>query len=108
MSDIEALCERVVLVADGRVLTDGTVSDLRSRHGRDRYLIVETNVEVEDPDAQWVGRSGDRTTLRFDPDRISAATLIGRLCERYPVRDVVVTAPPIEEIIAHVWHGRSQ
>jgi ABC-2 type transport system ATP-binding protein len=108
MSDIEALCERVVLVADGRVLSDGTVTDLRSRHGRDRYLIVESDMGVDDPDAELVGRIGDRTTLRFDPDRISAATLIGRLSERYLVRDVVVTAPPIEEIIAHVWHGRSQ
>ena len=48
-------------------------------------------------------REGPRVHLRFDPERLSPAELISRLAVRYPVRDLFVQDPPIEEIIARMY-----
>src|ERR1044071_1487857 len=41
MDDIEALCSRVMVIAGGRILSDGTLADLRRRVSRERWLTVD-------------------------------------------------------------------
>lgn len=103
ISDIEALCQRVVVVADGRVLSDGPLQWLRDRYGRHREITVECDCAVEDPAAVWVRQEGNRTTLRFDPTKVTVADLIGRLSDRYAIRDVTVNSAPIEEVVARAY-----
>lgn len=108
MDDIETLCSRVIVIAKGAILSDGSLSDLRAQVTRERWLILDlTNPETEvtDPDAEVLKREGDRITLRFDPTETSTADLIGRITTRYPVRDFFVQNPPIEEIIARIYDG---
>jgi sodium transport system ATP-binding protein len=35
MQEVSALCDRIVVIADGRVVADGTPDDLRAQTGRD-------------------------------------------------------------------------
>jgi ABC-2 type transport system ATP-binding protein len=106
MDDIESLCTRVLLIANGRLLSDGPLTALRAKVTEERWLIVDlsdANVAVDDPGAEVIRREGDRVTLRFDPRRVATAELIGRITSRYPVRDLLVQHPPIEEIIARLY-----
>ena len=41
MDDIEALCTRVIVIGGGRILSDGTLDDLRERVTRERWLILD-------------------------------------------------------------------
>jgi len=106
MDDIEALCTRVILIGQGRILSDGTLDDLRASVTTERRLIVdlmEEDGDVTDPDAEVINREGTRIHLRFYPDRISPANLIGRIASKHAVRDLFVENPPIEEIIASLY-----
>jgi len=106
MDDIEALCTRVIVIGDGHILSDGSLEALRARVTRERWLIVdltEDAVEVHDPDAEVIRREGPQVCLAFDPTRVAPAELIGRIAARYPVRDLFVQNPPIEEIIARLY-----
>lgn len=106
MDDIEALCSRIIVISSGRILSDGTLADLRARVTKERRLIVILAHEeewLEDPDAAVIRRDGARLQLRFDPDRIPAAELIARITSRYAIRDLYVENPPIEEIIARLY-----
>ena len=106
MDDIEALCDRVMFIANGRILSDGTLQDLRNRTSRERRLIVDLldeNAQVSDPDATVIHRDGHRVSLSFDPQEVSAAELISRITSVHEVRDLFVENPPIEEIIARMY-----
>jgi ABC-2 type transport system ATP-binding protein len=106
MDDIEALCTRVIVIGGGKILSDGTLDALRERVTRERWLLLDLedpNLTLEDPDAEVLRRDGQRVTLRFDPARVSPAQLISRLTARYPIRDLFVQNPPIEEIIARLY-----
>ncbi|KYF53657.1 ABC transporter [Sorangium cellulosum] len=106
MDDIEALCSRVVLIAGGRVLSDGSLEALRAKVTAERWLIVDLTdpaAEIAEPHAEVIRREGDRATLRFDPAAISTAELVGRVTARYPVRDLLVQNPPIDEIVARLY-----
>ena len=105
MDDIEALCSRVVVINEGRIFSDGTLAALRRAVGSRRRLVIDLEEEgdVFDPEVTVVSREDSRVTLEFDPERVPAAALISRLTARYPVRDLFVENPPIEEIIARLY-----
>jgi len=106
MDDIEALCSRIIVIGGGTILSDGTLEELRARVTRERWLIVDLQNEgeaIEDADAEVMRREGRRVCLRFDPARVSPAALISRIAARYPIQDLFVQNPPIEEIIARMY-----
>ncbi len=106
MDDIEALCSRVIVINHGRILSDGSLNQLRANVTTERWLIVDVEDEqaqVADQDATVIRREGARFYLSFDPARISPAALIGRLSSRFAVRDLFVQNPPIEEIVARYY-----
>jgi ABC-2 type transport system ATP-binding protein len=109
LSDVEKLCERVLIIDHGHLLFDGKLATLRERFGRGRELQVEfaedyDNVHVEG--AAVSARDARRVTYRFDRHSVSASTLIGRLSERYSIRDLSVREPEIADIIRRIYEGR--
>jgi ABC-2 type transport system ATP-binding protein len=106
MDDVEAVCDRVMVIGGGRVLSDGTMDDLRRRVSPERRLIVDLarpDDEISDGEARVIERNGQRVTMAFDPGRTPAATLIARITGRHEVRDLFVEHPPIEEVIAELY-----
>jgi ABC-2 type transport system ATP-binding protein len=107
MDDIEALCSRIMVVSKGRILSDGTVDELRSRVSSERRLIVDLEQDgeedISDPEARVIRREGHRWHLGFDPQRTPTATLIARITSQHAVKDLFVENPPIEEIVAQLY-----
>jgi ABC-2 type transport system ATP-binding protein len=106
MDDIEALCQRVLVIGDGRILVDGPLSALRGRVLGERRLtldLVDEREEVSDPAVRLIGRDGARVQLAFDPADVSTTDLISRLTARHLVRDLFVENPPIEEVVARLY-----
>jgi ABC-2 type transport system ATP-binding protein len=104
--DIEAVCERVLVVAKGKVLCDGTLDELRKTVSRERHLIVDladTSAELGTFPVRLLRREGSRFTLSFDPEVVSPAVLISRIAAAHAVRDLFVEHPPIEEIVAELY-----
>jgi ABC-2 type transport system ATP-binding protein len=111
MDDIEALCRRVLVVNDGRILMDGTLASLRTSVTRERWLTVDLAGDgpvaaFTDPDAQLIRSEGRRLHLVFDPQRVSIPDLIARIARNYPVQDLFVENPPIETIVARIYAQR--
>ena len=106
MDDIEALCDRVMVIGKGQILSDGTLDELRSKISQERRLIVDLEdegAELSYPDAVVVRRDRSRVHLSFDPTAVSAAELISRITAVHQVRDLFVENPPIEEIVARMY-----
>jgi ABC-2 type transport system ATP-binding protein len=108
LDDIEALCRRVLVIAGGKLLIDGTLDSLRRQAGAKRRLIIDLAqpAPVHPDDAPHVLQHDDaRLVLQFDPEQISGPQLISVVTQRYPVRDLFIEAPEIEELVAEIYRG---
>ncbi len=107
MDDIEALCHRLMVVDHGRIVSSGTLQDLRRRVGGQRWLTIDLDGDVtpqfELPGVQLRSHDGRRLHLSFDPDKLPADRVIAQIAQRYPVRDLLVENPPIEHIIGQLY-----
>jgi ABC-2 type transport system ATP-binding protein len=109
LSDVEKLCERVMIIDRGRLLYDGALATLRDRFGGKRELVVDfaeeyTDVSVEG--AIVAGREGPRAVYRFDREALSASELISTLSARFRIRDLSVREPDIEDTIRRIYEER--
>ena len=106
MHDVEALAERVMVIGNGQILADGSLTALRRGALAERRLLVHFTADVEPvaiPGAnvrRWQGRLVE---LSFDPRATSAHGLIAHVTARFDVEDVHLAEPPIEEVIARFY-----
>ena len=111
MDDIEAICERVIIINDGDIISDGTLDDLRHQVTLERRIVVDLHdaaTPVLHPDAQLTHKLGNRFHIQFDPAHIPAAEMIAHVTAHNRVIDLFVENPPIEETIAQIYEERAR
>jgi ABC-2 type transport system ATP-binding protein len=109
LSDVEKLCERVIIIDHGTLLYDGQLSTLKARFGGNRQLVVdfaESYEQTEIEGATIIGRQGNRVTYQFPRDQLTASELIGRISDQYRIRDLEVREPEIEATIRRIYEER--
>ncbi len=109
LSDVEKLCERVMIIDRGRLLYDGPLEALRQRFGGRRELVVyfgEDYPSVEVEGALVSERAGRQVTYRFQRGEITASALIGRLSSQYQIRDLEVREAEIADIVRRIYEER--
>jgi ABC-2 type transport system ATP-binding protein len=106
MDDIEALCSRIIVIGAGKIMFDGTVEVLRRRIRNERGLTIDLesdDIPFSDPDAILQERIGSRLRLSFNADLVQPADLVKRIMNSYPVRDIFIESPEIEEVVAQLY-----
>jgi ABC-2 type transport system ATP-binding protein len=109
LSDVEKLCERVLIIDHGRLLFDGNLNTLKNRFGGNREMVVEYTDTYEHPnieDATIIKREGNRVTYQFPRDTLTASEMIGRISSLYRIRDLEVREPEIEATIRRIYEER--
>ena len=109
LSDVEKLCQRVMIIDHGKLLFDGALASLRDRFNPLRVLVIEMAASYDTvaiDGANVVSRKNDQVTYQFDRNVITASELIGRLSAKYRIRDLTVTEPEIEDVIRRIYEER--
>jgi ABC-2 type transport system ATP-binding protein len=109
LQDIEALCDRVIVIDHGTSVFDGPLSDLHRRGGSRRTLVVDLVDEapaISVPGAQTRKVEGPRQWLSFPADH-SAAPIVSAVAAAYDVADLSIHEPDIEDVIRDIY-GESQ
>jgi ABC-2 type transport system ATP-binding protein len=109
MADVVALCPRVILIHQGRLLYDGELNGLARRLAPFKLIRVTLcngraglgqDLELP-PRAEIVERENGRLTLRVD--RSEAPAITAHLLNTLSVADLAVEDPPIEAVIDQIY-----
>jgi ABC-2 type transport system ATP-binding protein len=109
LADVERLCERVIILDQGRILFDGQLSTLVEQFETSRLMVITLAGEaapvtlpgLEPPDVQ-----GLQVTYTFQPRRTPAAELLAQVNAYYPVADLEIRRPPLENTIRRIYEER--
>lgn len=107
LTDIEQLCRRVMVIDHGRVVYDGDLPGLHAQGESERTLVVDLVREgapIDLPGVRVVKVEGNRQWLAFPAAR-SAAPIVAAVADRYPLLDLSVREPVIEDVIARMYAG---
>ena len=106
LSDVERLCERILILDHGHLLYDGGLDELNHRFESD--WILQVDFEEPYPDVSLPGLAppqveGRQARYRFDHRVISSAELIQALLARFKIADLEVRRPPLEQTIRRIY-----
>ena len=107
MHDLEKLCSRVMIINEGHLVYDGSLENIRHQYGRERILVAEFEQdvpEIELPRARLVHRGKRKQGYAFDRFETTAADILAALSATgYPIIDISIDEPDIEDIIRHIY-----
>ncbi len=111
MADVEALCERVVIIDAGRTRFDGDLRALRRRVGSTRRVLLTYERAPQLPSALPRGAGLERVegtdvTLTVDGDG-AAGRVLAAAAGWGSLLDARVVEPPLEEVLARAFTPRS-
>jgi ABC-2 type transport system ATP-binding protein len=109
LSDVEKLCERVIIIDQGRLLYDGELNALLDRFESGRKLVVTFSETVEDaslPGLPAPRREGLQAVYDFDGKQVTAAHLIEQIFQRFHIADIEIRQPEINETIRRIYEEK--
>ena len=105
LQDIEALCDRVIVIDHGTSVYDGSLAGLHAQGGSSRTLVVDLVDEgppIDVPGARVKKVEGPRQWLSF-PTEASAAPVVAAVAAAYDVADLSIQEPDIEDVIRDLY-----
>ncbi|NYE38259.1 ABC-2 type transport system ATP-binding protein [Nocardioides cavernae] len=105
LQDIEALCDRVIVIDHGTSVYDGSLAGLHAEGGSSRTLVVDLVDEAPPivvPGASVRRVEGPRQWLSFPADA-SAAPVVAAVAAAYDVADLSIQEPDIEDVIRELY-----
>jgi ABC-2 type transport system ATP-binding protein len=112
ISDVERLCERVMIIDRGRMLYDGALAELNRRFESDWSLVVTLDdgkadgMDLSLPGLASPRREGSQVTYCFDHRKMAAAELIQQILPRLPIVDIEVRRPAVEETVRRIYEEK--
>jgi ABC-2 type transport system ATP-binding protein len=107
LQDIEALCDRVIVIDRGTAVFDGPLEELHRRGESRRTLVVDLVDEaapIAVAGAETYRVEGPRQWLSFPADA-SAAPIVSAVAASYDVADLSIQEPDIEDVIRELYAG---
>jgi ABC-2 type transport system ATP-binding protein len=107
LSDIEELCERVILVNNGAIVYDGELSGVNATLADRKVVKLQLSDRVPRSELEAYGglRALDGQTATFDVERSRVRDFSRRVLGELPIADLTIEEVPLEEGIARLYRG---
>ena len=107
MKDVSALCQRVVVIAQGILQYDGSLSGIIDSFSGSRVIQLQLGIEQASSGLERFGEilKTDMPRVSIRVPRSNVSRVLAEILNTYTVDDVAVEDPPLEEVIASLFHS---
>ncbi|EMT44719.1 MULTISPECIES: ATP-binding cassette domain-containing protein [Anoxybacillus] len=108
MTDIEALCERVIMLDEGKIIYDGSLQRLKQNWGEGKQIqfqfrdVVSKEQLVSLIDVTWE-EGEDRHSWIAHVRADDMAHVIGKIVSSYELKDIHIREVSTEEVIRNIY-----
>ena len=114
LRDIERLCDRIIIIDEGRIVFDGALHEIKTRFGVSKTVSFETGRPVDSgtierlelpPAASIDSRDAHALRVVFDSGEASTSAVIRAVLPHCDVVDISIEETGIEEIVKKLYRG---
>jgi ABC-2 type transport system ATP-binding protein len=115
LQDIEALCSRVIMLDDGRIIYDGSLNELKDRWGKGREVqfqfaepvpVSELMALTGGLDVRWSGENEFAAKV-WIPKTLNVSDVMSRIVGAKPIRDIKIQETNTDEIVREIYQSGS-
>jgi ABC-2 type transport system ATP-binding protein len=109
--DIEKLCKRTMIINHGEVILDAPTNDLKRRYFHQKVLSLRLHEPPEGFEMEGVKilkQKGKGLKLEVDTRKARIGEVLTRVLGDHGVEDINIQDPPLEDVIAEIYHELDQ
>jgi ABC-2 type transport system ATP-binding protein len=105
MADIQALCERVIIIDHGSLFFDGRLDDILSRFATVKIVTVQLGggVAATHPEKYGDPVESNQGILKLRVPRERVIPVCKALLDELPVKDIDIEEVPVEDVIRQLF-----
>ena len=110
MKDVAALCRRVVIIANGQIMYDGSLTGIIAKFSGSKVISLAFADDAVPAGLERFGTimESQAPKVQLRVSRSVVAESLSAILARHTVQDVSVEDPPLEEVIAEVFSQASR
>jgi ABC-2 type transport system ATP-binding protein len=110
MADIEALCDRVIIIHQGKIFFDGRLAEIVNRFADSKLIQFQC---ADEPSTQAIERFGtvlenEGGRVRLKVQRGNVLKVCKQLLEEVPITDLNIEEIPIDDVIREIFADQSR
>jgi len=108
MDDVKELCQRIIVIDKGKLIFDGALDEIVKKYANHKLLTVVFDKKVDLEKLSGVGEVKEFNFPKaiISVPRSSASLAAAELLQEFPVADLNIEEPQIEDIIREVFTGQ--
>jgi ABC-2 type transport system ATP-binding protein len=115
LQDIEALCSRVIMLDDGRIIYDGGLDELKDRWGKGRevqfqftesFTLDELSVLTDGLAVRW-SKENELTAKVWIPKDLNVSEVLSRVVGTKDISDIKIFETNTDEIVREIYQSGS-
>jgi len=108
MGDVKELCQRVIIIDQGRLVFDGKLEKIIKKYAVNKVISVILAKEIDYQELDKIGKIKDFNypKLSFVVKRGKVATVTAKILKNLPVTDLSIEEPAIEEVIRKLFANK--
>lgn len=112
MKDIEELCSRIIIIDKGKILYDGSLSNIKHRFGNEKTVFVASNALSDGGEKLMKKYEGltvdvkeENIAIKFSSDKVEQNEVILDLINEYEINDFKVEDITIEDVTKKLYES---
>jgi ABC-2 type transport system ATP-binding protein len=108
MQDVKELCERVLIIDHGKILYDGKLDNIVKKYSKEKTLTLTLKKQIEKAQFEKYGKVEhyDFPQVILNIPSKDSNKLLGKILEEFPIEDITIEDPSIEEIIRTIFSSK--
>ena len=93
MQDIEKVCDRLIIIDQGKKVYDGTIAEIKNKYSNMKTIEI-------------MYENGSKETKTFDINEVPMNQVMEKLFAEEDIKDISICEPEIDGIIRDIYEGR--
>ena len=107
MDDVQEICDRLIIINEGKIVYDGSISDLTKKYAKFKYVkcIFSKGINKESLTkfGEIVNYESGGAVVLLKTEREKNVSIVNNLFKNFDILDVDITEMPLEDIVAEIY-----
>ncbi len=108
IEDVEALCDRVIIINNGTIVTDSSLEDLKSKYLSKKVIKISYDKDIENKNLEYNIQKIEHNQVELisDTHKENMGELLSYFTSVGNIVDIQISSTPLEDVIKKIYQER--
>lgn len=108
IGDVEALCDRIIIINNGTIVTDSTIQDLKSKYLSTKIIKISYDQDVKNTKLDYNVQKIEHNQVELvaDTNKVNMGDLLSYFTSVGNIVDIQIESTPLEDVIKKIYQER--